>query len=166
MVRNIGRQVALSFSEEATAYVLAASGGYPSLARQLCSLAYRRGGRQPGEVLLSKLEEAAVTFVDDPQYASFLDDNGLWGELGNERLWSDAVARANQEILATLAGHTGPVPRSVLVQAPNAGARRKALIGLVQLSVVRELPGSEPEYEMNFGLFRSWIRQSRLGLEA
>ena len=51
MIRNIGTQVKLSYSEEAAAYIAQISGGHPYLARQLCSLAYKQRHRRMGELI-------------------------------------------------------------------------------------------------------------------
>jgi tetratricopeptide (TPR) repeat protein len=165
MVRNVGRQVELSFNDEAAAYIAEASGGHPSLARQLCSLAYRQRRRQPGEISYAQLKEAADQFLFDPQYASFLDENGLWGEITREQLWGTKAANINQEILIAIAECSDPVSQSLLSKGEDSARRRACLLALRQLWMICELRGEETTYTLTFGLFRAWIRQNRLGLE-
>jgi tetratricopeptide (TPR) repeat protein len=167
MIRNIGLQVELTYSDDAAEFVSQASGGHPSLARQLCSLAYKERGYRPGEVSLPSLRAAAQRFLDDPQYAVFLDNKGLWNEVASSALWGDAFSDANEQILIELAKSDGPLRESTLTAGRNAAARRSSLFALSQLSVIRQGDGSDeegdPKYSISFGLFRSWIRRIKLG---
>jgi len=169
MIRNIGTQVKLSYSEEAATYIAQMSGGHPYLARQLCSLAYTQRHQQPGEVTRSAMQQAVERFLFDPKYASCLNASGLWGEVTSVKLWGEQAARANQDVLFTLARSRGPIAGSVITQGVDQVALRSALFSLTELSVIHALEDSheldEPYYMISFGLFHSWIRRIRLGLK-
>lgn len=169
MIRNIGTQVKLSYSEEAATYIAQMSGGHPYLARQLCSLAYTQRHQQPGEVTRSAMQQAVERFLFDPKYASCLNASGLWGEVTNIKLWGEQAARANQDILFRLARSREPIADSLITQGVDQVALRSALFSLTELSVIHALEDSpeldEPYYVISFGLFHSWIRRIRLGLK-
>jgi hypothetical protein len=163
MVKNLGRQVDVSFGEEAANYVAERSGGHPLMARQLCSLALKRRERQPGEILLAELEDAAAEFPDLSEYSSVLNQQGLWGDISNDRRWSAAEVEVNQEILRTVAASSAPVPRSKLIG--RSADHRSCLLALRDLFILEQSAGEDSAYKINFGLFRTWIRRNRLGLE-
>jgi hypothetical protein len=169
MVRNIGRQVVLSYEDDAALRVARASGGHPSLARQLCSLMFEQRDRRPGEVTLSDVEAAEETFLFDPQYAAAINETGLWGELTRGPLWSEKASLANEAILFALARADGPVPERDLLGEGAPAARRASLAVLEQLCVIRRGGGDAAprrgSYELSFGLFRAWVRRVLLGLE-
>lgn len=165
MVRNIGRQVEISFSDNAANYIAEESGGHPSLARQLCSLVYRDCGRQPGEISYGQVQEAVNDFIFDPEYNSFLNENGLWGETTNQNLWGIEAADINQKILLNLAEKSRHIHRSMLLKDLNPALARSCLSTLTRLWIIREIVAKEENYTISFGIFRSWIRQNILGLE-
>ncbi len=169
MIRNIGTQVELSYSDEAAIYIARASGGHPSLARQLCSLAYRQRHQQPGEVTLIAIQKATERFLSDPKYATSLNDTGLWGEVTNSKLWGEQAAQANQRILFILAQSTDSATESVITNGPDPIAGRSALFALCELHVIRpveeSMDAADSNYTITFGLLRAWIRRMRLGLE-
>ena len=84
-------------------------------------------------------------------------------------MWSEQEAQANQAVLFALAGSHEPVSESTITDAPASAALRSALFALEDRHVihtVEESSGStEPHYAITFGLFKSWIRQIRLGWE-
>jgi tetratricopeptide (TPR) repeat protein/LysM repeat protein len=169
MTRNIGRQVELAYADDAANLVAQASGGHPFLARQLCSLAYKQRGQQPGETSGESIQKAIERFLFDPQYTTFLSDTGLWGEISNVKLWGDQAAQANQAILLALARSSEPLPQSVMTDGPDSDSLRAALFALQQLWVIRpaddSLDQSDPRYKIAFDLFHAWIRHARLGLK-
>jgi tetratricopeptide (TPR) repeat protein len=181
MIRNIGRQVELSYDDDVVEFVAWASGGHPFLARQLCSLALNERKMKPGEVTLAELQAAAEKFLFNPTYASIINEQGLWGaEVGNAKIWGEQLARSNQEVLLSLGRAKQPQPRSALVNEVNesandqahqlfgSAARETALITLDQLTVVDDVDAAssttDPHYDISFGIFRDWIRRVRLGL--
>jgi len=166
MVRNIGRQVGLSFNNEAADFVAECSGGHPQIARQLCSLAYRNRYRKPGEMTLAHLRKAADQFVINPKYNFVLGENGLWGNLTDGRIWSATAAGANQEILYVLASSPGHVPKATLLKGGDPVVRGTCLFELQERSILRSTEGPDPMFSITFGVFRRWIRWNRLGLEA
>jgi tetratricopeptide (TPR) repeat protein len=168
MVRNIGLQVDLSYTDSAVLAVSRYSGGHPFLARQLCSLAYKHLNYEPGEISLTAIQKAAQQFLFDPEYATFLDDVGLWGEISSVELWGEKIASANQSVLSRLAQCSEPCPESSIIRSEegDVASFRTALYALRQLHIIKsDDEDLEPNYSITFGLFHSWIRQVRLGLE-
>ncbi|HEV7398437.1 MAG TPA: FHA domain-containing protein [Pyrinomonadaceae bacterium] len=169
MIRNIGQQVELTYSDTAEDFIAQASGGHPFLARQLCSLAYAEQKQRPGEMRLEYLQEAAERFLFDPQYAVYLNHRGLWSESTNVELWGEAQSQINQAILGVLASADGPVPESALIDEPDSYGKRAALFSLAQLHIIQSIDdpggGTDRHFVIPFGLFRSWLRRSLLGLK-
>jgi tetratricopeptide (TPR) repeat protein len=169
MIRNIGRQVELSYADDAEICVARASGGHPFLARQLCSLAYKQRNQQPGEISLRPIEKAVDRFLSDPVYAALVNDTGLWGEVSSVGLWGEQASRANQAVLLALARSPEPLTESAITNGLDSASPRSALFALQQLCVVRAVEDSpdhpDPRYEIAFGLFRSWLRRVQLGLK-
>jgi len=169
MIRNVGRQVELSYTDDATICVARASGGHPFLARQLCSLAYKQRNQQPGGILLTSIEKAVDRFLSDPVYAALVNDTGLWGEVSNVGLWGEQASHANQAVLLALARSPEPLTESAITNGLDSTSHRSALFALQQLCVVRAVEDSpdhpDPRYEITFGLFRSWLRRVQLGLK-
>jgi hypothetical protein len=168
MVRNIGLQIDLSYTDDAVSDVLQYSGGHPFLARQLCSLAYKHLDYEPGEVSSDIIRKAARQFLFDPEYATFLDDMGLWGEVNSVGLWGERTAAANRILLNRLAQCSKACPESSMIrsQEEDVALLRSALYGLQHIHIIQSNDDiSEPTYSITFGLFRSWIRQVQLGLQ-
>jgi len=177
LVRNLGGLIELSYADEALEAIAQASGGHPFFARRLCSFIYEQRKRKPGQVTLQEVREGIEKFVVDDQYATVVDDNGLWGaEVGNAGLWGQAVARTNQRILEQLSAADEPLSEQALTDATEAKTaaeranRRKSLTALERLTVVHDMPqGTAPTpvlKKITFGLFRNWIRQVHLGLDS
>jgi hypothetical protein len=162
MVRNIGRQVGLVYSDESLEAIAALSGGHPFLARQLCSVLYRQRYRQPGQIEIGAIRPAVERFIYDDQTVAHLDD-GIWQEAGNPALWGEVQAEVNQALLLELARADDPVSQSDLLSAPDADLRRTALINLERFHFIHQ---PEPEfYVLRYGLLRTWLRRRKLGLE-
>jgi hypothetical protein len=169
MVRNIGRQVVISYGDDAALQIARASGGHPYLARQLCSLIYGQRRRRPGEVTLPEVEDAVETFLFDARYAAAINETGLWGELTRGPLWNEKASLANEAVLRVLSRADGPVTEQALGAESEPAAGRAALAALEQLCVIRRVEEDTAprrrSYELSFGLFRAWIRRVLLGLE-
>jgi len=162
MIRNIGRQMDLTYSEEAVAFVANVSGGHPFLARQLCSLALRQLGRS-GDVPLPHLQETARRFIREPGTSELVNENGLWGEVSNPNLWPQPQVVENQAILKSLA-QTEPQPESDLVRrAQDRRACERSLDELERRAVLGKLERSL--FNIRLCLFRNWIRRYQLGEE-
>ena len=162
MVRNIGQQMGLVYSDEAVAFVADVSGGHPFLARQLCSLAFQQLGRR-GAVPLSHLQGIAERFIREPGKSEILDENGLWGEISNPDLWPRPQVAENQAILKSLA-QTEPQPESDLVGcAQDRRACERSLDELERRAVLGRL--ERTLFNIRLRLFRNWIRRYQLGLE-
>ena len=162
MVRNIGRQVGLVYSDESLDAIAALSGGHPFLARQLCSLLYKQRGRQPGQIDAAAIPAAVEHFIYDEQTVTHLDA-GIWQDAGNPALWGEEQAKINQAILLELARADGSALRDRLLDSPDADLRRTALINLERFHFIHQPePGA---YALRYGLLRTWLRRRKLGLE-
>jgi tetratricopeptide (TPR) repeat protein len=162
MIRNIGRQMGLVYSDEAVAFVADVSGGHPFLARQLCSMAFQQLGRH-GDVPLSHLQEVAGRFIREPGTSELVDENGLWGEISSPDLWPQSQVVENQAVLKSLA-QTEPQPESELVRhARDRRACERSLDELERRAVLNEL--ERRLFNIRLRLFRNWIRRYQLGEE-
>jgi len=160
MVRNIGRQMGLVYSDEAVAYVATVSGGHPFLARQLCSATLKLRGETVGsEITLAQLQAAAAQFVRDPDTASHLNEDGLWGEVTNPVLWPSAQIVENQDMLTALARTEAQPETTLLAAAHEVSAREQALFELKQRAVIGRV---QELLHIQFGLFRNWIGRYKL----
>jgi hypothetical protein len=155
MVRNIGQQMGLAYTDDALGYIADLSGGHPFLARQLCSLAVSDLGEDPGGALaFENLNTAAERFVRDPKTASLLNERGMWGEVTNPKLWPQPQIIENQIILTSLSD-TEDLPEEHLLQSGrDPEARERSLFELKQRHVLNKVVAA---LRIQFGLFRNWI---------
>jgi hypothetical protein len=159
MIRNIGRQMGLIYSDEAVLFVADVSGGHPFLARQLCSLAFQQLDCL-GDVSLSHLQETAGRFIREPGTSEHLDEHGLWGEISNPHLWPQSQVVENQMVLMTLS-QGEPKPEGDLVEiAQDRWACERSLDELERRAVLNKLETSS--FNIHLRLFRSWIRRYKL----
>ena len=162
MIRNIGRQVGLVYNDSAVESIANLSGGHPFLARQFCSLLYKKRDRQPGEITADAIHAVIEHFIYDAQTVTHLDA-GIWQDAGNVALWGEAQAKVNQAILLELARAEEPMTTEELLATANADARRTALINLERFHFIYQ---SEPDhYALRYGLLRIWLRRRKLGLK-
>jgi hypothetical protein len=167
MVRNIGQQMGLAYTDEAVEYVADLSGGHPFLARQLCSLAIQEAGDKLGGTLtLEHLQAAAGRFVRDPNTEALLNERGMWGEVSNRELWPEPQIVENQDILSDLASNQPQAEADLLGSGGDPRVRERALFELKQRYVVGLLEAAEQtafRLYIQFGIFRDWIRRYKLG---
>ena len=163
MVRSIGAQIGLVYSEESLQMISELSGGHPFLARQLCSLLYKRRDRRDKNKPIEVLEvvNTAQRFIYDDSTVSRLVR--IWQDAGNEELWGAASAKANQSILLSLARVGDLVPSDDLLNHPDTDAHRAALINLERFHFIYQ--PQIGKYAIRFGLLEKWLRWRKLGLE-
>ncbi|MDY7075917.1 MAG: NUDIX domain-containing protein [Chloroflexota bacterium] len=162
MIRNIGLQVQLIYSNESLQAISTLSGGHPFLARQLCSVLYKQRGRQPGQIETADIPAGVERFIYDEQTVTHLDA-GIWQDAGNPALWGEVQAQVNQALLLELARADEPVSQDALLDSPDADLRRTALINLERFHFIHQ---PEPGvYALRYGLLRTWLRRRKLGLE-
>lgn len=155
MVRNIGQQMGLAYTDDAVQYVAQVSGGHPFQARQLCSAAIQElGDSLTGPVTLEQMQAAAERFVRDPSTEALL--SGLWGEVTNPELWPQQQVIENQDILTTLAKEEQQPEAVVVAAGKDRAARERSVFELRQRSVLNKL---QDALRIQFGLFRTWIRK-------
>jgi hypothetical protein len=163
MIRNIGRQVGLVYDDASVVAIAGLSGGHPFLARQFCSLLYKRRGRQPGEITIEAIPATTHRFVRDNDLALPLLDAGIWQEAGKAVLWGEVQAQCNQHILLELAQADNPLTEQVLLAGSDKKRRETALIDLEHVHFIYQPdPGY---YALRYGLLRTWLRDDKLGLE-
>jgi hypothetical protein len=159
MIRNIGQQMSLAYSDEALAFVTAASGGHPFLARQLCSVAFQRLSHV-GNVSLPHLQDTAEYFVRTPDKAAFLDERGLWGEICNPSLWPQSQVIENQAVLRSLAQAEPRSETTLMRLARDCRAAEHSLIELEKRAIIERLERGRVRIRPH--LFRDWIRRYKL----
>jgi hypothetical protein len=160
MIRNIGVQMGLEYTDEAVEFVAQISGGHPYWARKLCSLAFKSWDGK-GKITLDQLLEAARIFVEDPSTSSLLDQRGLWGEVTDPYLWRVPQIAANESILISLAAAESQSKEELVSVIGQSGVYNESLYELNQRSVLGQ-PQADL-YLIQLRLFRNWIRSDKLG---
>lgn len=148
MINDIGQQMGLKYGPAALRRVYLESGGHPFLARQLCSLAWRRLGesqRSARPILLNEftIVKAADAFIDSGDHASYF-----------EELWSIRLNEVERAVVRQLAEANAPQPRQK--------GERQAFNSLLEQHIITQ---EDELYHLTFGLFRRWIRAHVLGLD-
>lgn len=159
MIRSLGHQVKLEYSQQAIDLIYEAGGGHPFITRQICSLAFSQM-KQPGQVPLELLQHVIEEFIYDPDTASLLNRDGLWGSITEAAIWGRQEARAQGDLLRFLASECDPRPIIEFVQGKNSASKRAAIQELKNLHIIKEVaPG---HYDIAFGCFKNWIQEWQL----
>jgi len=163
MIRNIGSQMALEYSEEAATLVAEVSGGHPFLARQLCSLVFQQLGRR-GHVSIEYIQEAIRQFIINPNTSCMLDEKGLWNEMTDSGVWPVAQTVENESILKSLAQIEPQPKQKFITQATDQRACEHSLYELENRAVLnKDKKENEISLKIQLSLFRNWIRRYKLG---
>lgn len=162
MIRNIGVQMGLQYTDDALAFVAYISGGHPYWARKLCSLAFKTW-KEPGPVTQAHLAIVARRFVQNPDTAQLLDQRGLWGEVTDRYLWQEDDAAANEAILLALAESEQRTRTDLLAHAAKPTAYQRSLAELDDRAIIDEV--ATDAFWIHLHLFRNWIRTDKLGKE-
>jgi hypothetical protein len=154
MISYLCRRMGLDEEPEVLDCVFEASGGYPHLARQLCSLACTMLKTEERRLSLT-IQGARESFLE--RQVDTLGENGLWGQITDRTVWGATGGIASTQLLQTLASQDGPVSKAELLsQTAQAGAaQERALKVLVERGVVR---ADGDRYWIAFGLLRDYIR--------
>jgi tetratricopeptide (TPR) repeat protein len=163
MIRSLGQQINLQYEERALEYILDMSGSHPFLARQICSLAYKKS-RGMRTITIEMVEVVVQDFVRRPSTASYFDENGLWKELGQPDLWGEEIGKANHQLLCTLASSDQDLSENELCAGIDKKVALQAFDALQERSIISS-PDNSGYYRITFGLFRNWIRFHQLGIE-
>jgi len=159
MISNIGKQMDLLYADDALSFIGSVSGGHPYLARQLCSLAYkRRGTKQAGEISLLEMQKAADIFISHPDYNDSLE--GLWQEVTKSVIWSKSLEVENQQILIYLAKHKNGQMADILSNSKNA---HECETSIQELKLRHLLSDASESLTIQFDLFRRWIEKHQIG---
>jgi len=111
-------------------------------------------------------------FIRNPQTAANLDEKGMWGEVTSLTLWEAPIAKANVQILKTLAAATAPLQHDEIIRAETGPppllaneTLESAFFALQNRWVIQKIThGRGPSrYQIAFGLLYQWIR-TRFGL--
>lgn len=165
MIRNIGRQVELSYTDQTLKLITEASGCHPFLARQICSLAFNLNQRKPSKISELVVHQALEQFVYEPKYSSFLGQTGLWGEISNQGVWGKEGAAANQAILVFISKANSAVNREELMKChENRSALQTAFYRLQEISIIQQSAENSNNFNLTFGIFKAWVRRVYLGL--
>lgn len=171
MIRNIGSQMSLRYSDEAAACVAELSGGHPFLARQLCSLIVEslksdlrrksdvEGLGSVGDITMEDLRGAAEEFVSTPQTATLLNEEGLWGEVTDANIWLPHLVKETRSLLVELAGAGAEPEVKLLEAAADSDARRQSLHELKQRAVVGDF---QQLLRIRIKLFSDWIKRYQI----
>lgn len=162
MIRNIGLQMGLSYTDEAVAFVAEISGGHPYWARKLCSLALQSWDGA-NRFTLEDLHIAAQRFVQEPGTAQLLDERGLWGEITDPHLWPKTQISANEHILLSLSEVERRRKEELLTRTTQQTSYNTSLYELNRRSILGK--PEEDLYWIQLRLFRNWIRSDKLGEE-
>jgi hypothetical protein len=163
MIRSLGQQINLTYSDESLEYIVQMSGAHPFLARQICSLAYKNRGNID-TFSIEYIQKVARDFVSNPATASYFDDYGLWAELGKQDIWGEDVSYANYRILSSLATSSNELAESEICPDLNKQTVKRALSGLKERGIISS-SNEDNFYYITIGLFRDWIRLHKLGME-
>lgn len=162
MIRNIGVQMGLQYTDDALAFVAYISGGHPYWARKLCSLAFKTW-KEPRPITQAHLATVARRFVQNPDTAQLLDQRGLWGEVTDRYLWQEDDAAANEAILLALAETEQRTRTDLLAHAAKPMAYQRSLAELDDRAIIDEV--ATDAFWIHLHLFRNWIRTDKLGKE-
>ena len=164
MIHSLGKQINLTYEENALDYILEMSGSHPFLARQICSLANKKR-RHMEPISVEIVQEVVQEFVNNPQSNSYFDDRGLWGELAKEYIWSEEVGQANHALLSALA-RAWPqlLSENELYTSMERKVAQKAFYALKERCLIHS-PDQNGYYQITFGLFREWIRSQQLDMK-
>jgi hypothetical protein len=169
MIDYLSQRMGLDVELTASEIAFEASGGWPFLARQLCSLAYHNLDRDKQSKKLSDYLDKPSRdvfrnrFLADGQRGSILNKHGLWGQIGNPATWGDTGGSVSQQLLEVIASQDRPVSTSWLTKEIGKPKRdcEEALKVLVERGVLSEDNGC---YRIAFELFQRYIRREVLDL--
>lgn len=169
MIDYLSQRMGLDVEPTASEIAFEASGGWPFLARQLCSLAYTNLDREKRSRKLSDYLDKPSRdvfrnqFLDDGQRGSILNKRGLWGQIGDPATWGETGGPVSQQLLEVIASQDGPVSSSWLTKEIGKPKRyyEEALKALVERGVLSEDDGC---YRITFELFQRYIRREVLDL--
>jgi hypothetical protein len=155
MIVAIGLRMGLSYTNESLDEIVRLSGGHPFFARILCSTVFQIRQRRRGEVSLEDIERATQPLISQPNTAILLNEQGLWGEMTDPKLWGRKLSKEMKFLLTDLAQENLDQNQSGMLKS-----RIDALYQLTQRGVVRQANG---KYSIQMKLFQNWIKRYILG---
>jgi len=163
MIRSLGQQIDLTYTDECMEYIVQMSGAHPFLARQICNLAYQDRGNMDS-FSLEYLRKVVRNFVSNPATASYFDDYGLWAEIGKQYMGEVDICNASYKILESLAASSIGLTETEVCADLDKRIAKQALHGLKERCIV-SFAEKENRYYITFGLFSAWIRLYKLDME-
>jgi len=170
MISNIGCQMDLEYGEGAAEFIADISGMHPFIARQLCSTivdAIRQDEKTQTDtseniekITLDTVTSITESFISDPTTASYLNENGLWGEVTDPKLWPLLQIKENMAILIMLA-KDDQSETVVLVSGSNQEARETSLFELRKRAVL-DKDRLKNLLRIQMKLFQNWIKRYKL----
>ncbi len=110
------------------------------------------------------MRSVAERFIREPDTASFLNENGLWGEVTNPELWSVPQLQENIAILTTLAEMEYQREPELLTNGSDRRAREQSVFDLIKLSILAKEKNTDT-LRIHIKLFFYWIRRNQLHKE-
>jgi photosystem II stability/assembly factor-like uncharacterized protein len=148
MVKSLGSQMGVSYTEEAASLLATAGGGHPLLTRQLCSQVIQ-GRERPITIEASEAEQAVDRYL---RFARNYLAESLWGiDSGGPPPAEAAILKA----LATQQPQLDGALMPVTISPEEARARHLAIDHLADQSLIRHSGGG---WEFTIPLYRRWIR--------
>ena len=160
MVTAIGQLMNLTYTEGALEKIVQSSGCHPSIARQICSLAYRNLPKGKQKISSEHITKTLQKFISQASTSNFLNEQGLWGEVSNKLIWGPKLAKEFQRILLLLA--TKPILKEVdlLIDSKDRKISENAIEEMEKRGILKFYQDS---YSIRFGVFSDWIKKYKLG---
>ena len=154
MITAIGSQMLLSYSPTALDRVVQASGGHPFIARQICSAVYKSLPPGKQNISIEDIENTLRKFISQSTTSNFLNNQGLWGEITNIKLWQPELINEYKRILLMLSKNHSLVEDELLKSSVNLSFGERAVQELERRGVLKNINGT---YTIGFEIFRDWI---------
>ena len=100
-----------------------------------------------------------IHFIQFHNTSAFLNKNGLWGEVTNQKIWTSGQIHENKRILQTLAALEPQQKAEILAASHDQEAGEYSAYELEQRSVISHV---QEELIIQLGLFRDWIKIYKL----
>jgi hypothetical protein len=158
MVRTIGKNMGLVYTDDALEFIYNCTGGHPYLTRQLCSINYMEIlGDTATKVERKHLEEAANRFVSIPQTSELLgDSNGIWYEITDQKKWHSDQIEETKIILNILSKQNNLSEQQLLRNCKHERSGRDCIDRLEKFSVLETIDG---KISIKINLFLEWIKK-------
>jgi uncharacterized protein Yka (UPF0111/DUF47 family) len=160
MVTAIGELMKLTYTEGALEKIVQSSGCHPSIARQICSLAYKNLPKGEQKISSEHITKTLQKFITQASTSNFLNEQGLWGEVSNKLIWGPKLAKEFQRILLFLASKPILKEADLLINSKDRKLSENAIEEMEKRGILKNYQNS---YSIRFGVFSDWIKKYKLG---